>query len=181
MRYPEGHNDEVRTRIVDVAARALRKEGLDAASIPRLMKAAGLTHGAFYVHFKDRDELVAAAVDQSANDSAFAGDATLGQAADRYLSKGHVAHPEMGCVVAALGMEGARQKGKTRRAFADAARRLLARVQKKLHPRSAPGALDDDTLQKASQMVGAVILARLIQDDAVVERLLDANKKNLGA
>lgn len=180
MRYPDGHNDEVRARIVDVAARALRKEGLEAVSIPKLMKAAGLTHGAFYVHFEDRDDLVAAAVDRSAIDSAFAGDGSLGQAADRYLSKGHVAHPEMGCVIAALGVEGSRQKGKVRRAFAEAARRLLTRVQKKLHPRSAPGTLDDDTLQKAAQMVGAVILARLVQDDALVERLLDAGKKNLG-
>jgi TetR/AcrR family transcriptional repressor of nem operon len=181
MRYPDGHNDEVRARIVEVAARALRKEGLDAVSIPKLMKAAGLTHGAFYVHFKDRDELVAAAVEWSTSESALAGDGTLAQAADRYLSKGHVAHPEMGCVIAALGVEGSRQKGKVRRAFTEAARGLLSLVQKKLHPDSAPGKLDDDTLQKASQMVGAVVLARLMQDDKVAERLLAAGKKNLGA
>jgi TetR/AcrR family transcriptional repressor of nem operon len=179
MRYPEGHNDEVRARIVEVAARALRKEGLDAVSIPKLMKAAGLTHGAFYVHFKDRDELVAAAVEQCRAESAFAGDVTLQQAADKYLSKGHVDHPEMGCVIAALGVEGSRQKGKVRRAFAEAARGLLSRLQKKLHPDGAPGALDDDTLLKASQMVGAVVLARLMQDDALAVRLLDAGKKSL--
>lgn len=180
MRYPDGHNDEVRARIVEVAARALRKDGLDAVSIPNLMKAAGLTHGAFYVHFKDRDELVAAAVERCRSESAFAGDSTLEQAADRYLSKGHVAHPEIGCVIAALGVEGSRQKGKVRRAFGESARVLLSRVQKKLHPDSPPGTLDDDTLQKASQMVGAVVLARLLQDDALVERLLHAGKKSLG-
>lgn len=180
MRYPDGHNGEVRARIVEVASRALRKEGLDAVSIPKLMKAAGLTHGAFYVHFKDRDELVAAAVERSANDSALAGDGTLEQAAERYLSKGHVDHPEMGCVIAALGFEGSRQKGRVRRAFDEAARRLLSRVQKKLHPGGGSGALDDDTLQKASLMVGAVVLARLMRDDALAERLLDAGKKSLG-
>jgi TetR/AcrR family transcriptional repressor of nem operon len=181
MRYPDGHKDEVRARIVEVAARALRKDGLDAVSIPKLMKAAGLTHGGFYVHFKDRDELVAAAVEKSASDSALAGDGTLEQSASRYLSKEHVAHPEMGCVIASLGFEGSRQKGKVRRAFAEAARRLLTRVQKKLHPDSTPGTIDDDTLQKASLMVGAVVLARLMQDDALAQRLLDAGKKNLGA
>jgi AcrR family transcriptional regulator len=180
MRYPDGHNDEVRARIVEVAARALRKEGLESVSIPKLMKAAGLTHGAFYVHFKNRDELLAAAIEKSTSDSALAADGTLEQAADRYLSKGHVDHPEMGCVIAALGVEGSRQKGKVRRAFVDAARRLLSRVQKKLHPGSPPGTLDDDTLQKASLMVGAVVLARLMQDDTLAERLLNAGKKGLG-
>jgi TetR/AcrR family transcriptional regulator, transcriptional repressor for nem operon len=180
MRYPDGHKDEVRARIVEVAARALRKDGLEGVSIPKLMKAAGLTHGGFYVHFKDRDELVAAAVERGTREGAFAGDSTLEQAVDRYLSKEHVAHPEMGCVIASLGFEGSRQKGKVRRAFAEAARGLLSRVQKKLHPGSAPGALEDDTLQKASQMVGAVVLARLMQDDAVAERLLDAGKKSVG-
>jgi TetR/AcrR family transcriptional regulator, transcriptional repressor for nem operon len=181
MRYPDGHNDEVRARIVEIAARALRKDGLDAVSIPKIMKLAGLTHGAFYVHFKDRDELVAAAVQQSTTESAFAGDTTLEQAAGRYLSRGHVAHPEMGCVVAALGVEGSRQKGKVRRAFAEAARGLLSRVERRLHPQSPPGTLSDDTLQKASQMLGAVILARLMQDDALAERLLASARNNLVA
>ena len=181
MRYPDGHKDEVRARIVEVAARALRKEGLDTASIPKVMKLAGLTHGGFYVHFKDRDDLVAAAVEQCSSESAFAGDTTLEQAADRYLSKGHVAHPEMGCVIAALGVEGSRQKGKVRRAFAEAARRLLSRVERRLHPKSPPGIVSDDTLHKASQMVGAVILARLIQDDTLAERLLASARNNLVA
>jgi TetR/AcrR family transcriptional regulator, transcriptional repressor for nem operon len=181
MRYPDGHNDEVRARIVEVAARALRKDGLDAVSIPKLMKLAGLTHGAFYVHFKDRDELVAAAVQQSTTESAFAGDTTLEQAAGRYLSQGHVDHPEIGCVVAALGVEGSRQKGKVRRAFAEAARGLLSRVERRLHPKSPPGTLSDDTLQKASQMLGAVILARLTQDHALAERLLASARNNLVA
>jgi TetR/AcrR family transcriptional regulator, transcriptional repressor for nem operon len=179
MRYPNGHNDEVRARIVEIAGRALRKDGLDAVSIPKLMKLAGLTHGGFYVHFKDRDELVAAAVEESTRESAFAGDSTLEQAASKYLSQGHVAHPEMGCVIAALGVEGSRQKGKVRRTFAEAARRLLSRVERKLHPESPAGVVSDDTLLKASQMLGAVILARLMQDDTLAARLLASARNSL--
>ena len=181
MRYPDGHKDEVRARIVDVAARELRKDGLDAVSIPKIMKLAGLTHGGFYAHFKDRDELVAAAVQHSTGESAFAGEVTLEQAAGKYLSKGHVAHPEMGCVIAALGVEGSRQKGRVRRAFAEAARGLLSHVERKLHPKSPPGIVSDDTLQKASQMLGAVVLARLMQDDTFAERLLASARNNFDA
>src|SRR5688572_5057142 len=72
MRYPAGHNDAIRAKIIETASRVLRREGLDAVSIPKLMKAAGLTHGGFYVHFEDRDELVAEAVAHAANDGVFA-------------------------------------------------------------------------------------------------------------
>ena len=66
MRYPDGHKEQVRAQIVRTAARALRELGLEGISIPALMKKAGLTHGGFYVHFKDRDDLVAAAVEHAA-------------------------------------------------------------------------------------------------------------------
>ncbi len=180
MRYPEGHNDAVRARIVEAASRALRRDGVDAVSIPKLMKLVGLTHGGFYVHFKDRDDLVAAAVVHSTNDSALSEGSTARDAFGKYLSKEHVDHPEFGCVIASLGFEGARQRGRVRRAFADAARGLIRRVERKLHPKSEQGAISDEALEKASQIVGAVVLARLVQDDALAERLLAAAKARVG-
>lgn len=174
MRYPKGHNDAVRAKIVEAASRILRRDGLDAVSIPKLMKEVGLTHGGFYVHFKDREDLVAAAVAHAAEDGALALDSLPAEEAfAKYLSRAHLDHPERGCVIAALGEEGARQDGRVARAFADAARGLLRRVERKLHPRSERRTLSDDALQKASQLVGAVILARLVQDDELAERLLD--------
>lgn len=173
MRYTEGHKDSVRARIVETASRVLRREGLDAASIPRLMKAAGLTHGGFYVHFKDRDELVAEAVAHAAADSAFSSESVAAEDAfAKYLSKDHVNHPDHGCVIAALGDEGARQRGRVGRAFAGAARGLLRRIEHTLHPARARRTPGDDTLALASQIVGAVVLARLVQDPALAERLL---------
>jgi TetR/AcrR family transcriptional repressor of nem operon len=178
MRYPKEHNDAVRARIVEAASRALRRHGVDAVSIPKLMKLAGLTHGGFYVHFKDRDDLVAAAVAHSATESAFSEASSAEEAFGKYLSEQHVSHPEFGCVVAALGAEGTRQKGRVRRAFADAARGLLRDVERKLHPKSGQGTISDEALEKAAQIVGAVVLARLLHDDdALVERLLTVVKE----
>ena len=70
MRYPDGHKEAVKERIVRAASRALRRHGLEGVSIPALMKQAGLTHGAFYTHFKNRDELVAEAVLSAAAETA---------------------------------------------------------------------------------------------------------------
>jgi TetR/AcrR family transcriptional repressor of nem operon len=174
MRYPDGHKESVSARIVEVAARALRKDGIDAVSIPRLMKQAGLTHGGFYGHFRDRDELVARAVTQAASASPLAGDERSADALDAYLSREHALHPEQGCVVAALGAEGARQKGAVRRAFAEIGRGFLRHVERRLHPDAAQGRPSDEALATASRMVGAIVLARLVQDDALAERILAA-------
>lgn len=176
MRYPEGHKQEVRAKIVAQASRALRRSGLDAVSIPRLMKLAGLTHGGFYAHFRGRDELLAEAVKHAAADTAtrvFEPAPTLDAALDTYLSPEHVAAPELGCVVAALGTDGPRQAAPVRKAFAQAARGLVERVQRKLDP-GARG-LSDEALATTATMVGAVVLARLLDDPALRARLLAAS------
>src|SRR5512141_1433112 len=89
MRYPDGHKESVSARIVEAAARALRQDGIDAVSIPKLMKLAGLTHGGFYGHFRDRDDLIAKAVAHAASDSLLAGDKPAAEVFDAYLSKDH--------------------------------------------------------------------------------------------
>jgi TetR/AcrR family transcriptional repressor of nem operon len=188
MRYPEGHKEAVRASIVENAARALRREGLAGVSIPALMKKAGLTHGGFYVHFANRDELVAAAVLAAAEDtgarvlSREAGD--LAASLEAYLSREHVAHPEEGCVVAALGGEGRHQPAPVRRAFALAARGLIALVEEQVRRAGRAGhakakAKDDDdvALAVAARMVGAVVLARLVDDDRLADRILAAARR----
>jgi AcrR family transcriptional regulator len=174
MRYPDGHKEAVHENIVRVAARALRDHGISGIGIPALMKAAGLTHGAFYSHFPDRDTLVAEAIRAAAaetSDGAFSRDKSLAETLALYLSPGHVAHPEQGCVVAALAAESPRQAKPVRRAFAEAVRGLFARIDAKLHerPQRAPS---DAALRITATMVGAVILARAVDDPQLAERLL---------
>lgn len=178
MRYSDSHNEAVRQRIVAAAATALRQEGLDGVSIPAIMKRAGLTHGSFYCHFASRDELVAEAVRNAAEQTAArvfeppAGGVRAMLAT--YLSAEHRDHPEHGCVVAALGTESRRQDPAVRRAFAFAARGLIRLVQRKLHPKAEPSELRDDALVTASQMVGALVLSRLVEDEALSQRILRA-------
>jgi TetR/AcrR family transcriptional repressor of nem operon len=178
MRYPDGHKEAVRASIVENAARALRRDGLAGVSIPALMKKAGLTHGGFYVHFKSRDELVAAAIMAAAEGtganvlSETIGD--LGATLDVYLSKEHVKHPEGGCVLAALGSEGRSQPAPVRRAFAKAAQGFVRLLEQKVHKRSPKSHVSDDTLRLAAQMIGAVVLARLVDDDTLAGRILEA-------
>ena len=178
MRYPENHNQTVRAKIVAAASHALRREGLEGVSIPSLMKKVGLTHGGFYVHFRNRDELVAEAVRFAAAATAaqvLDGDhATVETMLQTYLSSEHAAHPGEGCVLAALGAEATRQHGIVRRSFREIAQGVVGYVQKRLHPGATRARVSDDALVLASRMIGAVVLARLVEDPALSERILAA-------
>lgn len=181
MRYAVGHKQAVRERILQAAAAELRCKGLSGIGIPALMQRAGLTHGAFYAHFPSRDTLVAEAIRTAAAASAagpLADAHSLEECLAAYLAPEHLSHPERGCVIAALGGEGARQPAPVRAAFAEAVRGLLASIERKLHPRPAPPAPSpapsDEALRLVSAMVGAVLLARLVDDPALAQRLLAA-------
>jgi TetR/AcrR family transcriptional repressor of nem operon len=181
MRYPAGHKEAVRENVVKAASKALRRDGLTGVSIPALMKKAGLTHGAFYVHFKSRDELVAEAVQAAAQETAsrvLGGDRGGLQAMlEAYLSPEHVERPADGCVLAALGSEARQQHAPVRRAFAEAARGFLGHLQGSLHPAGGSRQLSDDTLALAARMIGAVVLARLVDDQPLATQILKAAKR----
>lgn len=178
MRYAPGHKEEVHAQIVEEASRQLRRHGLEGVSIPALMKRLKMTHGGFYAHFKGRDELVAEALEFGASETAkrvFEGSPTLEGTLSAYCSPEHVQHPELGCVVAALGTDSARDRPQIRKAFAHAARGLVQLVAGKLGDR--PREPSEAALRLTAQMVGAVVLARLVDDPALARRLLDAARK----
>jgi TetR/AcrR family transcriptional repressor of nem operon len=52
-----------RERIVEVAAELFRKNGFYNTSLTEILKAAGLTKGGFYFHFKSKEELGDAVID----------------------------------------------------------------------------------------------------------------------
>ncbi|MBV8657928.1 MAG: TetR/AcrR family transcriptional regulator [Burkholderiales bacterium] len=180
MRYPEHHKAETREKIVAAASRALRAEGLDGISVPALMQRAGLTHGGFYSHFKNREHLVAEAIAAAANETAsqvFEASSSLQALKARYLSEEHVQRPEFGCVVAALGSEGHRQSEVVKQAFAVAADGLINLVSQKCdqidQDENTPS---NEALRTVSMMVGAVVLARLVRDDSLATRILEASR-----
>jgi TetR/AcrR family transcriptional repressor of nem operon len=80
--------------------------------------------------------------------------------------------------VAALGSEARQQRAPVRRAFSSAARGLLEHLQRKVHPGGASPQISDVTLALAARMVGAVVLARLVDDRALAGRILEAVKRS---
>jgi TetR/AcrR family transcriptional repressor of nem operon len=181
MRYPDTHKAEVKEKIVRAAARLFRRDGLEAVSIPSLMKEVGLTHGGFYNHFEDRDALVAEALLAAAHDGAVADESRSFEATVRdYLSEAHAQHPELGCVLAALGSDAVRQGKGVRRTFAEVARGFFSRIEAKRLGATRAGrrtSPTDETLAVGAQLVGAVLLARLVDDPELAKRILAVARK----
>lgn len=160
---------ENRSRILTEAARLFREKGFDAVSVAEVMKAAGLTHGGFYGHFRSKDDLIAHAIahaegSQSATDS-------IGAWIDSYLSTPHRDHPELGCPTAALAGLMRNQAPEARAAMA---RKIATQIDSLAA--ALPGADSAERRQAAvgslSALVGALILARSIDDSALSEALL---------
>src|SRR3954464_6974480 len=83
-------------RIVAAAGRIVRKNGLAAASVSRVMHDAGLTIGGFYAPFRSKRAMDAEVV------RATLGGSSRPWSIDRYLSAAHRDHPEQGCAFPAM-------------------------------------------------------------------------------
>jgi AcrR family transcriptional regulator len=160
-------------RILETAARAIRGSGFHGVGVADIMKRAGLTHGGFYAHFPSRDALLAEALEHAGRQSrermqrAIAAGEAQGASRFRalvesYLSDRHLKAADTGCPVAALVSEMPRQSDEVRQAAAVRVKSLFGLVQEAL-PKDQPEAL---AAIVASQMVGALQLARALGDSA---------------
>jgi TetR/AcrR family transcriptional regulator, transcriptional repressor for nem operon len=179
--------DVTHERIVDAAARAIRRSGYDGTSVADIMKEAGLTHGGFYAHFASREAMLAEAADRAGAEAAavsarVAATAPPEQALHRllhaYLSKEHAKNVEMGCPVVALGSEMPRQASEVRSAATRRIKEMIDIVARQLPDWGQPGA-HEHALVIVATMVGALLLARAVDDPKLSDALLKAALKHL--
>jgi TetR/AcrR family transcriptional regulator, transcriptional repressor for nem operon len=171
--------DASHERIVDAAARAIRRSGYDGTSVADIMKEAGLTHGAFYAHFDSRETMLAEAADL-AGAQANAWTASLIESvspnqamqslAGAYLSDAHLKGVELGCPLAALVSEMSRQSVEVRRA---ATKRIKETVDLIVKSAAKQGQTEvrhesrNSALVTLATMVGAMVLARAVDDSTL--------------
>src|ERR1700746_4171945 len=111
MRYPIKETAAKHERIVKEASRLFREKGFEKVTVGEVMKAAGLTHGAFYAHFSSKQQLEEAAIaygqELSPGRTRSYGATKKGRReyAERYLNPRHRDNPGGGCTMAALAQE----------------------------------------------------------------------------
>ncbi len=169
-------------RIVQAAARAIRRSGYDGTGVADIMKEAGLTHGAFYAHFESREAMLAEAADRAgAESNAFAArvvaaappEQALQALIQAYLSDEHLASIETGCPVSALGSEMPRQAPEVRRVATRRIKEMIDLVARQSPDWGQPAA-HERALVTVAAMVGTLMLARAVDDPALSSALRSA-------
>jgi TetR/AcrR family transcriptional regulator, transcriptional repressor for nem operon len=143
--------------------------------VGEVMKAAGLTHGAFYAHFGSKEELKAAAVAYGQKVSLERVQRnktkkTKGSYVDRYLSRQHRDNPGDGCIMAALGQEVARSAPELKAAFEQGLEEIL----------SAEAGDRNEAIFQTAALVGGVVLARAVRDPRLSDEILASVRQKLG-
>lgn len=190
MKKVTGKSKEVtHDRIVETAARAIRRTGYDGTSVADIMKEAGLTHGGFYAHFASREAMLAEAADRAGAESAAMSsrvaaaappERALQSLIQAYLSREHLENAELGCPVVANGSEMPRQAPEVRRAATRRIKEMIDVVARQSPDWGQLGA-HERALASVATMVGAMLLARAVDEPKLSDALREAALKHLSA
>lgn len=156
-------------RILDAAARAVRRAGVAGLGVADVMKDAGLTHGGFYAHFESRDALLAEALEHAGSQSnarvrermrvrTEAGESAFRALVSEYLSEQHMDALELGCPVAAISSDMQRAQEDLREVSKRRVRGLSVLVEEALPSGTPPGSV----WAIAAALVGALQMARVL-------------------
>jgi TetR/AcrR family transcriptional repressor of nem operon len=169
-------------RIIEAAGHMFRERGFDGIGVAELMKSVGLTHGGFYGHFGSKDDLAAEVCERLVTHAAErwgqvadAGEGDAMAALQRYyLTARHRDDRATGCIYATLAADVARRDdAKLRRAFAGGVRAMIE-VLRKIVPGTSAKARRKAAVTKLATMVGAMILARAVDDSELSDEILQA-------
>lgn len=179
MGHSQAAKAESRDRVLKIAARRIREEGLTRPGVAELMNEAGLTHGGFYKHFSSREDLMRQAAALALVD----GETKMARAArrnreeprtgliDSYLSARHRDGPGTGCAVVTLGAAAGRGEAEMKEAYEKQVRGYLELISG-----TADGDDSDearaDAMLTLSAMVGALLMSRAVADPELSDQLL---------
>ena len=180
MGHSKAQKAKTHERIVKLASKMFREEGLAGVGIAELMKEAGLTVGGFYKHFDSRDDLVAEAVGsafggwQRRMDASASGGTPLSYESliDDYLNEAHRDNPGTGCAFGALAGEIARSDKRTRALASEQLENDLQLIAGLLPGEHKPAARSKAILTMSS-LVGAMSLARAVSDRELSHEILN--------
>ncbi|WP_019904814.1 TetR/AcrR family transcriptional regulator [Methylobacterium sp. 77] len=174
MRVTQEQMRENRQRILTEASRLFREKGFEAVGVAEVMKAVGLTHGGFYGHFASKEDLMAHAIAHAAAEKAGSG-GSLPAFLTAYLSPAHRDDAAGGCPMAALAADVRLRPAPARSAMTAGIRSQIARIETAL-----PDTVEDrrrEAIGTYAAMLGALILARAVDDASFSDELLAESRK----
>jgi TetR/AcrR family transcriptional regulator, transcriptional repressor for nem operon len=181
MRVSRIQAAENRQAVINVASQLFREHGFDGIGLKDLMKAAGLTQGAFYKQFASKNDLAAEASRRALESASSRWSAAvaanpedpIGAVTAFYLSPEHREERMDGCPIVALGSDAARQGSDVKASFEAGIKahlEVLGRMVAETDGEEPKG----KAMAILSTMVGALILSRVVNDPDLAQAFLDA-------
>jgi TetR/AcrR family transcriptional repressor of nem operon len=181
MRVSKEQAAKNRERILEAASRLMRERGISGAGVDALAQAAGMTHGSLYSQFGSKERLVEEAVGYAiaAKGQEVPEEFALSDYVSNYLSAAHRDEPGSGCPFAALGCEIPRQSRGARQHFTAGVRGMIALLSSRMGSGLKPRQREERALATAASLVGALVLARAVNDPALSDDILRATRNRL--
>jgi len=180
MRYPSDQKARAKEAILRAGAKALRTDGFNGIGVDGLAASAGVTSGAFYSNFSNKEALLEEVITTCLGEPFIDSDSgSLAERQDRltdwlamYISADHRSDPASGCVMPTLSADVARAKPKIRAAYGRKMSALVRRMSGVL------GAARPDRDKRAwsivAIMVGAIAISRAMPDGKAADQALDS-------
>lgn len=186
MRVSREKFAENREKILTAASVLFRENGFDGVGVADIMKAAGLTHGGFYGHFESKDDLalevsrklIERVEERWREQIVDHPERPLQALLDHYIHWRTVDDPGGSCVFASLIQEVSRSEGAVRATFSEGLSTLVDVLQD-IMPGETKEARRANATTTLSSMMGAVILARAVEDRALAEQFLVTMRRKL--
>jgi TetR/AcrR family transcriptional regulator, transcriptional repressor for nem operon len=180
-RYAQGHKEVSRARLVDALGRGFRKQGYGGSGVDGLAREAGVTHGAFYGHFRSKAEAFVAAVVAGLQDlrqgveslRAEHGKNWLGVFAAFYMGYKRTCELGDACTLPSLSAEIERADLAARTAYEGELQRVMAAVAAGL-PEGTQAEREARAWVLLSLLAGGVTLARAVPNPATGEQIAAA-------
>jgi len=179
MRVTREKAAENRARIVETASRLFREKGFDGVGLDAIMNEVGLTHGGFYGHFTSKEDLAVEAVAHALEQGAELqrGYTNIADFVSGYLSESHFADRANGCALAALSGDMARRSKGVR----SAATSYLQIERLAGLFRGTTAVRRRRAITTLAGVVGALTLARAVEDPALSDEILSTARQVFGS
>jgi TetR/AcrR family transcriptional repressor of nem operon len=181
MRVSKEQAAENRERILKAASRLMRERGISSVGVDALAEAAGMTHGSLYSQFGSKERLIEEAVAYAiaAKGQEVPEEFALGDYFSEYLSAAHRDEPGSGCPFAALSCEISHQSKGVRERFTAGVRGMIDLLSGRMDAGLKPRQRQEKALATAASLVGALVLARAVNDPKLSDDILRATKNRL--
>jgi AcrR family transcriptional regulator len=177
---------ETRQRILEAAARGFRKGGFGGLGVDGLAREAGVTSGAFYVHFKSKSDAFREAVAQGVADvergvrhfQTASPKSWWSEFVRFYLGVKRKCDLAESCGLQSLASEVARADAPSRKAFTAELMKVAQVIADGPRPSDAPASVEGAYIA-LSTLIGAVTLTRAVDDASLANGIAAAAETTL--